>query len=231
MNKPKEEIIDIKKIKQIRLEHPLLDIGSGTSCYLLDRNTVIKLFEATCNPEEKLFLPNEIYENDTFHFVDTIQKTEIGNIAGYTMPYIKGESLEENNFGALPISTLLKYIKLFLKDTKTVSEQGIYTFDNYITNIILSNNGFKCIDTTEFKLEDKDPTILYKKNIEIFFTNFWEFLLPEETKKVIKITNLKEQNLYEDPYHFFTELHQRTQNTTNKKIETINDIKKLTKKR
>ena len=88
MNNIKKEIISSEIIKAIKC-YQTPKYGSDTTCYILNKTSVIKLFNTSCNIKEKLFLPEDIFGNDTYHFISTLVLNEQEKPIGYTMPYIK----------------------------------------------------------------------------------------------------------------------------------------------
>lgn len=232
MNKVDIEILSYQEIKKIKLFQRPIDIGSDISCYLYDKNTVIKMFEITCQkPSEKFFIPNEIYGNNSYIFTNKIQKNKDGILISYTQPFIRGDKLNPYSFNELSIDNLLIFITQLIQDTLPISNNGIFTYDSFISNIILNNQGFHNIDTIDFQCLDKDPTIIQKENLKIFFINFWDILMGDDLKYFCIQNGLDEYFLYEDPYNFFIELTNKVQELSNKKISHIKDIKILTKKR
>ena len=145
------------------------------------------------------------------------------------MPHIRGEKLNIYNFNELNIKVLLSFIEIFLKDTHTISQNGIYTYDNFINNIILNHTGFHNIDPIDFQILDKDPAIIEKDNLKIFFTNFWEYLLNNDLRNFCIQNKLPKEFLYTDPISFFTELTNTISSTYNQEITSIKQIKILTK--
>lgn len=230
MKKIKKQIFKNEIITEI-ITKQKPKIGSDTSCYILDKNTVIKLFNEICNPYEKLFLPHEIYGNNTYYFTSSIILNEENKIIGYTMPYIKGKLLNPKNFNNLNIQDLINFFYILEIDTFNISIQGIYTYDNFISNIILSDTGFKCIDSIDFQLSNLEPGILYYKNLRIFLNNIWDYLLPNEIKILFQKLNFKEFDFHESPCSIFRELYERSMNITNNELQTVNDFKKLIKTR
>ncbi len=225
-------LIDPKELKQIRMYRLPIDAGSDITCYPYDLHTVIKIFEITCNsPKDKLFLPHNKYGNNSYSFVNKVGINKDDLIICYTMPYIRGEKLNVYNFNELSIETLLSFIKIFLKDTHNISQNGIYTYDNFISNIILNRTGFHNIDPIDFQIIDKDPTLIEKDNIQIFFTNFWEYLLNNNLRDFCTNHKLSKEFLYTDPISFFTELTNTVSSTYNQEITSIKQIKILTKKK
>lgn len=232
MEKAQVEIISNQEIRKIRKNQRPIDIGSDISCYLYDKNTVIKTFEITCpNPEEKLFLSNQIYGNSSYIFTNRIQRNENGLLLSYTQPFIRGYILTPYEFNEILIKDLLIFIKQILLDTQKIAHNGIYAYDNFISNIIINDTGFHCIDTIDFKLMDKDPKIIEKENIEIFFTNFWDYLLTDDLKDFCLMNGLSKYSLFEDPYSFFVILTNKVQLLTDNEVSHIKNIKILTKKR
>ena len=219
-----------KELKQIRMYRLPIDAGSDITCYPYDLHTVIKLFEITCNsPKDKLFLPHDKYGNNSYIFINKVGINKDNLIICYTMPHIRGEKLNIYNFNELNIKVLLSFIEIFLKDTHTISQNGIYTYDNFINNIILNHTGFHNIDPIDFQILDKDPAIIEKDNLKIFFTNFWEYLLNNDLRNFCIQNKLPKEFLYTDPISFFTELTNTISSTYNQEITSIKQIKILTK--
>ena len=75
MNNIKTEIIPNEIIKNIK-HYRKPNYGSDTTCYILNKDCVIKLFNPNCNILEKLFLTQETYGNDTYLFVSTLVLNE-----------------------------------------------------------------------------------------------------------------------------------------------------------
>lgn len=232
MNKAPFFTIENKEIRQIRKHRIPIDAGSEITCYRYNSNNVIKLFEITCDsPEDKLFLSQKKYGNNSYTFVNKVGINENNKIICYTMPFIIGNKLNIYNFNELSIKDLLKFIEIYLQDTHKISNQGIYAYDNFISNIILNKQGFHSIDPIDFLILDKDPSIIEKDNLKIFFANFWDYLFNNNLINFCQTHHLEEQFLYEDPLLFFIELTNQISSTYGKKITHIKQMKVLTKKR
>ena len=101
------------------------------------------------------------------------------------MPYIKGKPLNYFTFENLTIEDLIKFLAIIEYDTTKTSNQNIYTYDNFFTNILITDAGFKCIDSIDFKINNQyEKYLLYYKNLEIFLNNIWDYLLSNETKNL-----------------------------------------------
>lgn len=212
-----------------------IDIGSEVSCYRLSSKQVIKIFDM--NPTDlstKLFIPNEIYGSNTFIFVDAIQKY-CNKIFSYTMKYIKGVRLGKIEsikiFYDLTYNMLLDYITTLLTDCKTLSNYGIEAFDCFENNIILANEGFKQIDCVDFSQQDKDPTIIEKENIRLMCQTIWDSLIAPQLSTFISNNNLKPGDFTSSPYEFIKELKNISQQYSDTEIITLNDTKKLSRRK
>lgn len=232
MEKPEFFILKKEELRNIRMYRIPLDSGSDITCYQYDNNNVIKLFEITCkSPQDKLYIPHHIYGNSSYNFVNKVGTNDDHLITCYTMPFIRGEKLSRYNFNELYISTLLYFISIFLDDTNKISNNGIFAYDNFISNIIINDTGFHCIDPIDFTLMDKDPSFIESENIKIFFTNFWDYLFNDDLRYFCNLHHLEKEFLYTDPIGFFIELTNIVSNIYNKEITSVKEIKILTKRR
>ena len=119
MEKVNVDIISENIIKSIKIHQLPIDIGSDISCYLFDKDTVIKTFEITCkDPDNKFFIPNSFYGNDSYIFTNSIQKNHDGLLLSYTQPYIRGELLNPYNFNDLSIDELLNWTLDYFQSTE-----------------------------------------------------------------------------------------------------------------
>lgn len=231
MEKPEYFELKNEDLRKIRMYSYPIDAGSDVTCYLYENNQVIKLFEITCShPEDKLFIPHKIYGNNSYTFVNKVGINYNGLTICYTMPYIRGEKLNYNVFNELSIDNLLSYIDTYLTDTNTISKQGIYTHDSFITNILINHTGFHNIDPIDFILSDEDASILEAKNNKIFFSNFWDFLLSKEVKTFCIKNKLSQNVLYTDPIYFFLRLTELVSNRYGEEINNVGKIRTLIKK-
>ena len=169
--KPKQVEMKKNDILYIKHYHHVIDIGGDSTCYNLSYKQVIKLFDMSYfDPNDKLFLPHEHYGNDTFIFVDDI-RTYCNKIIAYTMAYIKGARLGKTQsikmFYELSFEMLEQYLSKIINDCSSIANNGIKVFDSFETNIILSDTGFKHIDSIDFYQEDKDPENIKKENKQV----------------------------------------------------------------
>ena len=226
------EFISNELIKNIRKYRMPIDVGSDITCYTYDKDNVIKMFEITCaNPEEKFFIPNSVYGNNTFIFENKIQRNVDNILLSYTQPFIRGDKLNAYVFNELEFDDLIIYIRQVLEDIKKISDEGIFAYDTFISNIILNDTGFHNIDTIDFKYLDKDPKKIMLDNLRVFFAIFWDYLMNDEMRKFCIANKLEEQFLYECPEIFFSLLIDKAKELSDKEITHIKHIKILAKRR
>lgn len=235
LQKPKEQIFTKKDIQYIRSYCHLIDIGSEVSCYNLTSKQVIKLFDFNLvDTSTKLFIPDNIYGTNTYIFTDAIQ-IYCGKIVSYTMKFIKGARLGREDtiklFYSLSYNLLLEYIEILVKDSITIANHGIQAFDCFENNIILSDSGFKQIDCVDFYEKDIDPSIISKENIKLMCQTIWDSLIAPKLSIFITNNNLDRNDFYSSLYEFIQELKRISQELSNNEIITLEDTKKLTRKK
>lgn len=224
-NLTKKQILDIKRYAHF------IDIGSDVSCYNLSSKQVIKFFDINpINTNSKLYIPDDIYGNNTYIFIDAIQKY-YERIISYTMKYIKGNRLGKietsNIFYNLTYSELLNYINILITDSYSIANSGIQAYDCHENNIILTDNGFTHIDPIDFLYLDKDPSLIAKESIKLMCTTLWDSLIKASLKDLLDNLNLQESFFITDPYNFIKELKDISQKYSDDEIVTLSDTKKL----
>lgn len=235
LQKANEEIYTKKKIIDIKRYAHFIDFGSEVSCYNLTAKQVIKFFDVTpTDPTQKLLIADKIYGTNTFPFVDKIQKY-CDKIISYTMKYVKGARLGKEEsiklFYSLSYNMLIEYLNILTSDSKTLANYGIQAFDCRENNIILSSTGFRQIDCIDFKIVDVDPNITTKINIELMCITIWESLITKHLSTFLINNNLKLNQFTESPIEFIQELKRISQEYSDTEIITIEDTKKLSRKK
>lgn len=235
LQEAKKEIYTKQKIIDIKRYAHFIDFGSEISCYNLSPKQVIKFFDvAPTDPSKKLLIPEKIYGNNTFLFVDAIQ-LYCNKIISYTMKYVKGPRLGKNDsiklFYNLTYEMLLEYITTLIEDSKSIANHGIQAFDCKENNIILSQSGFKQIDCIDFLEKDIDPSTITKENIRLMCQTIWDSLIKPKLSLFITSNNLTEYDFYTSPYEFINELQRISQELSDTGIITLNDTKKLIRKK
>lgn len=229
-----EQIFNKQDILYIKRYHHLIDIGSETTCYNMNSKQVIKFFDMTTDPSSKLLIPDNIYGNNTFVFIDAIQKY-CNKIIAYTMKLVTGTKLGTSDsitlFYQLSYNMLLEYITTLLQDCKELANHGIQVYDCYKSNIILSPTGFRQIDCVDFLSQDKDPKLIEQENINLMCQTIWDNLISPQLSAFISKTHLKQEDFTHYPYDFLKELRNITEQRTNAEITTLDDIKKLCRKK
>lgn len=232
---PTEKIYSRIRINEVKKYCHLIDIGSEVNCYNLTSRQVIKIF----NPElvkydTKLFIPDSIYGNNTYIFIDEIIRC-CNQIVAYTMKYVRGPNLSIKDsvilFYNLSYSMLLEYITILVQDSKKLANHGIQVFDCFKTNIILSPTGFRQIDCVDFKPQDMDQSIIEKENIRLMCQTIYDCLIAPYLSTFISNINLKPDEFTESPVEFIKELRVKSQEYSDTEIITIGDTKKLVRKR
>lgn len=234
LTKPKEEIYSLKKLNDVKKYCHRIDIGSEVTCYNITSKQVIKIFDKNIDPNTKLLLPHNIYGNNTYIFIDKIIKC-CNEIVAYTMQFVKGPTISNveaiNLFYNLSYNMLLDYITILIEDCKFEANHGIQVFDCFPSNIILSSTGFKQIDCVDFKLKDKDPSIIEKENIHLMCQTIYDYMIAPHLSTFISNHKLKPRDFTESPYEFIKELKRISENYSDKEIVTIGDTKKLSRKK
>lgn len=225
-NLTKNQIMDIKKYAH------LIDIGSEISCYNLSSKQVIKFYDIfyDVSNNNKLYIPDNIYGNNTYVFIDAVQKY-CDRIVSYTMRYVKGNRLGKSNttdlFYSLTYTTILEYINTIISDSYAIANNGIHAFDCHENNIILTDKGFSHIDTVDFFTLDKDPSVIANNSIRLMCSTIWDSLINSQLYYLLKKFKLNELDFVNDPYNFIKELQDISQKYSDDEIITLNDTKKL----
>lgn len=228
---------DRKRINDIKKYAHFIDFGSEISCYNLTSRQVIKFFNLEqTDPKTKLLLSDSIYGNHTYPFVDEIITSKYSKeIIAYTMKYIKGSKLDKieslNLFYNLSYSMLTEYLTILTLDSKNLANNGIKAFDCMDSNIILSPTGFRQIDCIDFILQDRDPSIIEKDNIKLMCLTIWDSLIVKYLSTFLANNNLNQQDFITTPIEFIKELQKISQNYSDNEIITLNDTKKLSRKK
>lgn len=235
LQRSKEQIFTKQQIQYIKSYCHLIDIGSEVTCYNLSSKQVIKVFDVKpIDTNTKLFIPDNIYGTNTYIFTDAIQ-IYCGKVFSYTMKYINGARLGRidaiNLFYNLSYNLLLNYIETLIKDSKTIAKYGIQCFDCFENNIILSNTGFRQIDCVDFTQQDKDPTEIEKENIKLMCQTIWDSLIAPQLSTFMANNKLYQYDFTESPYEFIQELRNKSQNLSDSEIITLDDTKKLSRKK
>ena len=235
LTKVQEQIFTKQDILYIKRYHHLIDMGSETTCYNMNAKQVIKFFDmGITDPNNKLFIPDDIYGNNTFVFVDAIQKY-CNRIISYTMKLVTGKKLGTNDslklFYDLSYNMLLEYISTLLQDCKDIANHGIQAYDCYKSNIILSPTGFKQIDCVDFNLQDSDPSLIEKENISLMCQTIWDNLISPYLATFIVNNKLRPEEFAKSPYEFIQELKKISQQQSDTEIITLNDTKRLSRKK
>lgn len=235
LQEAKKEIYTKQKIIDIKRYAHFIDFGSEVSCYNLTAKQVIKFFDVTpTDPSKKLLISEKLYGTNTFLFVDAIQ-LYCNKIISYTMKYVKGPRLGKNDsiklFYNLTYEMLLEYITTLIEDSKSIANHGIQAFDCKENNIILSQSGFKQIDCIDFLEKDIDPSTITKENIRLMCQTIWDSLIKPKLSPFIASNNLTEYDFYTNPYEFIQELKRISQELSDTEIITLNDTKKLIRKK
>ena len=235
LQEAKKEIYTKQKIIDIKRYAHFIDFGSEVSCYNLTAKQVIKFFDVTpTDPSKKLLISDKTYGTDTFLFVDAIQLYH-NNIISYTMKYVKGPRLGRPDsiklFYNLTYDMFLEYIKILIEDSISIANHGIQAFDCRENNIILSQSGFKQIDCVDFFEKDIDPSTITKENIKLMCQTIWDSLIKPKLSPLITANNLTEYDFYTTPYEFIKELKRISQEYSNTEIISLNDTKKLIKRK
>ncbi len=233
--KAKTENLTKKQILEIKKYAHFIDIGSEISCYNLSSKQVIKFFDINpINNENKLYIPNEIYGNNTYIFIDAIQKY-YNHIISYTMKYIKGNRLgkekTEEIFYNLPYQEILNYINNLINDSHSIANNGIQAFDCHENNIILTQSGFTHIDPIDFLSLDKNPSIIAEESIKLMCTTIWDSLINPYLSPFISHNNLSKEDFLKTPYEFIQKLQEISQRYSDNEIITLDDTKKLQRKK
>lgn len=211
------------------------EIGSEVSCYRLNHKQVLKIFDmANINFDNKLLIPNSIYGNNTYIFVDKIIEYR-NKIYAYTMKYIEGPNLSNQKslllFYNLTYNELLNYLTTLINDSKQLAQNGIEVYDCYKTNIILNQTGFKQIDCIDFIEKDLDPTIIEQENIKLMCQTIYDCLFAPYLTTFIANNNLQVTDFLTSPDDFLKELKNISQKYSDNEIITLNDTKKLSRKK
>lgn len=235
LQKVKEQILTKKDIHNIKTYCHFIDIGSEISCYNITSKQVIKIFDVThVDTSKKLLIPDRVYGTDTYLFADAVQ-IYCNKIFSYTMKYVKGARLGKEDsiilFYNLSYDLLLKHIETLVNDSKTIANQGIQAFDCFENNIILSNNGFKQIDCVDFFEKDIDPSIITKENIRLMCQTIWDSLIVPRLSIFISNNNLNQADFCQSPYEFIIELKRISEKLSDTEIITLNDTKKLIRRK
>lgn len=234
LTRAKEEIYSTKLLRDIKTYGHQVSFGSEITCYNITSKKVIKIFDVDVDLSTKLLLPHNIYGNNTYVFLDNIIKC-CNVIVAYTMQFVKGSNLSSYNaitqFYNLSYNTFLEFIETLLNDSKAEANYGIQVFDCYPTNIILSETGFRQIDCVDFKQKDIDPSIIEKENIRLMCIAIYESLMSRHLSTFISNNNLNHNDFFESPYEFIKELKNISQNFSDTEIITLNDTKKLARKK
>ena len=210
-------------------------IGSEVSCYRINNKQVLKIFDMTnINFNNKLLIPNSIYGNNTYIFVDKIIEYR-NKIYAYTMKYIEGPNLSNQTslllFYNLTYNELSNYLTTLINDSKQLAQNGIEVYDCYKTNIILNQTGFKQIDCIDFIEKDLDPTIIEQENIKLMCQTIYDCLFAPYLTTFIANNNLQVTDFLTSPDDFVKELKNISQNYSDNEIITLNDTKKLSRKK
>ena len=151
------------------------------------------------------------------------------------MKYVKGARLGKEEsiklFYSLSYNMLIEYLNILTSDSKTLANYGIQAFDCRENNIILSSTGFRQIDCIDFKIVDVDPNITTKINIELMCITIWESLITKHLSTFLINNNLKLNQFTESPIEFIQELKRISQEYSDTEIITIEDTKKLSRKK
>ena len=225
----------IENIKYIENYFNNPEIGSEISCYRSGYNQVLKIFDLNhIDFNSKLLIPDSIYGNNTYIFVDKIIEYH-NKIYAYTMKYIEGPTLAKPEaislFYNLQYNELLNYFKTIINDSKEIAQHGIEVYDCYKTNIILNNTGFKQIDCIDFIQKDIDPTIIEKENIKLMCQTIYDCLFAPFLTTFITNNKLQVTDFLTTPYDFLKELKNISQKYSDTEIITLNDTKKLSRKK
>lgn len=104
--------------------------------------------------------------NDTFKWpTDVIM---VGSeVVGYISEYVRGRSLSEIDSMNVDLNSLSIHLDRVIPDIKTISNNGVLTFD-VMYNILYGNNGLFVIDHDEYTYSDIDSSKLYQKNAKNF---------------------------------------------------------------
>lgn len=222
-----EEITD-RKLLEVKRDNVMISNGSDVSCYSFENRSVIKIFNDWCDLSNKLFLSHDAYKNNTYPFVNAVQKNR-GKIVSYTMPHIRTLALNKNSFDVLSYDTLDLFLKKAIHDSKKIANDGIFTFDTYISNIRINKTGFKVLDPIDFLIIDKDPDIIQRENVSFFGTAIWDHLFTKNERFFCVCNKLSKDFLCENPDIFFQELLHLSEELSDTEILTVADTKKLIK--
>ena len=191
-------------------------------------------------------LYKESYENcerklniDIPSYVTPKKILYIGNkFSGYAMKFVEGKNLMDIGILNVSIDEFAKSASKLLNDTVEFSKTGYTLYDTFLTNIMYSEEGFKMIDTDDYKYEN-DKTLEEIKKIN---SRRFNLLLMDI---FIKSTGLKQEfqndNLYkalkEDciscvtPFEaLFNYLCMKAYNSTDENIDKLQDVGKVLKK-
>ena len=135
-------------------------IGAGCNgiCYLTKDNKVLKILD---DGKEESIEPLTALESDIFVFPKTlVYNIHSREFIGYIMDYVEGTMLSAIN-GGYDIDFYLNEVKKVENEVEILTDQNVVIFDAGCTNIMISNNGLRVVDTDFYEINKDKADIKY----------------------------------------------------------------------
>ena len=224
-------LVDRKDLEAIR-DYELLGKGYEGSCYFIDDDYIVKLFNEY-RKNRKIYFDDMVCNQIAFP-IEKLYTIKNKLLVGYTMKYLEGQKFINGFLETLDISSLkvayvkIRYIILNLKN--------IYMDDNCLENMLYDYelNKINIIDTSRWIPSDKEDINL--DNIKEFNWQLMTALLRNINWKQFKLNHDKSlyelfmtYNYSEDTVtiflDFLNELESVISNYKGYKVKTIKDLK------
>lgn len=156
--------------------------GKFASCYKIEDNKVIKIYE---NLKTTSIIDMRMVgiENDTYVFPIDVKKAYENIIVAIIMEYVNSKNLSDTNW---KISDIIESVDKVYFDTDLLSDMKIETKDIHFKNI-LYNGMIKIIDTDFYTFVDENNNKLKSINIANFNQAFSNgILLGFSDKKIVQ---------------------------------------------
>lgn len=167
----KKEFDDFLKFKKI-----IGDTSSESIVYKLDNHTILKDLKAEAlyefkSPDEMIYTENDLLKfsdvkSQYYYFVKKVIYVD-DDLRACTMDMCNGFVLNVIDALSISLTTIIKSINRFYKETEKISCMGIKGYDMK-SNFMYDGINFGAIDTIHYYFSDENEDDIYKSNISYF---------------------------------------------------------------